>query len=288
MAGNRVIFVARYLRALSDCALDCQHCTNLLFIKWLLVLLNSETLVISTNIRHIMFYDHFEVFLADTHPSKAIHYSIRYQVYCEEMGFENKENFPFEQEFDEYDNHSIHFIVRHNQSGRWIGAMRLILKNDQPLPIEQFCTLNETIDKSDSGLSVELSRLCLLKEVRRRATDIHPPLGITDHSIAIKETDKLQVVKNNRSNRDIIWGLIYAASKYSYDNNIPHWYYLTTHALEKVLRRGGLEMIIVGDPCDHKGSRYPFKMNAFATYQSGIWKDDYKNGYRSFSELNLD
>ncbi len=37
-----------------------------------------------------MFDDHFEVFLADTRESKEIHYSIRYQVYCEEMGFENK------------------------------------------------------------------------------------------------------------------------------------------------------------------------------------------------------
>ncbi|MGZ8186120.1 MAG: GNAT family N-acyltransferase, partial [Methylobacter sp.] len=81
-----------------------------------------------------MFDDHFEFFLADTDESKEIHYSIRYQVYCEEMGFENKDDFPLEQEFDEYDNHSTHFIVRHKPTGHWVGAMRLIFKNGQPLP----------------------------------------------------------------------------------------------------------------------------------------------------------
>jgi hypothetical protein len=81
--------------------------------------------------------------------------------------------------------------------------------------------------------------------------------------------------------------MIYAASKYSYRNNIPNWYFLTTHALEKLLRKGGLDMISIGDPCSFRGERYPFKMNAFKTYLSEIWKDDYKKGYRQFSELNL-
>ena len=59
-----------------------------------------------------MFDQHYEVLLADTPESKAIHYSIRYKVYCEEMGFENKDNFHQKQEVDNYDQHSVHFIVR--------------------------------------------------------------------------------------------------------------------------------------------------------------------------------
>ena len=62
-----------------------------------------------------MFDQHYEVLLADTPKSKAIHYGIRYQVYCEEMGFENKADFPQEQEFDHYDDHAAHFIVRTKQ-----------------------------------------------------------------------------------------------------------------------------------------------------------------------------
>jgi N-acyl amino acid synthase of PEP-CTERM/exosortase system len=234
-----------------------------------------------------MFDNYFEVFLADTQESKEINYSIRYQVYCEEMGFENKDNFPLEQEFDAYDNHSSHFIIRHKRSGQWVGAMRLIFKAEKLLPIEQHCLLNEKINKCDVAKSVELSRLCLIQEIRRRCNDIDPPHGITDDRNEIKETDKIKLFNNSRINRSIIWGLIYAASKYSYRNNIPNWYFLTTHSLEKVLRKGGLNMLSIGDPCHHKGVRHPFKMNAFDTYQSEIWKDDYKNGYRKFSDLNL-
>jgi N-acyl amino acid synthase of PEP-CTERM/exosortase system len=83
-----------------------------------------------------MFDNNFEVFLADTPESKAIHYSIRYQVYCEEMGFENKDNFPLEQEFDEYDSQSTHFIVRTRLTGHWVGAIRMVFNTDHFLPID--------------------------------------------------------------------------------------------------------------------------------------------------------
>jgi N-acyl amino acid synthase of PEP-CTERM/exosortase system len=125
-----------------------------------------------------MFDKNFEVFLADTPESKAIHYSIRYQVYCEEMGFENKDNFPLEQEFDEYDSQSTHFIVRTRLTGHWVGAIRMVFNTDHFLPIEKHCVLNETINKSDSSQSVELSRLCLVKEIRRRFNDIDPPMEL--------------------------------------------------------------------------------------------------------------
>ncbi len=231
-----------------------------------------------------MFDTYFEVFLADTLKSKRIHYSIRYEVYCEEMGFENKDDFPLRQEFDQYDRHASHFIVRHKQSGLWIGAMRLIFKNGHPLPIELLCELNDPIYESNTGLSVELSRLCLIKEARKIFNDILPPYGITAQNNVSNESNKHQLAKNNR---DIIWGLIYAALKYSYHHGISNWYFLTTPGLEKVLRKGGLDMTVIGDPCEHKGMRYPFKMNVLATYQSEIWQDHYKNGYRAFSECNI-
>ena len=138
-----------------------------------------------------MFDDHFEVFLADTRESKEIHYSIRYQVYCEEMGFENKDDFPLEQEFDEYDKHSTHFIVRARQTGQWVGAMRMIFKNDQPLPLEKHCTLNTIIENNIFNRSVEISRLCLVKDIRRRNTDCEPPLGLAEEVDEIKKNDNV-------------------------------------------------------------------------------------------------
>lgn len=238
-----------------------------------------------------MFDDNFEVFLADTEESKAIHYNIRYQVYCEEMGFENKDDFPLEQEYDEYDHNAIHFIVRQKPSNhnddQWIGAMRLIFKDSNPLPIEQHCDLQAPLHKLLSGQSVELSRLCLVKEIRRRFSDIDPPHGITDPQKEMQESDKVKLLHNNhRLNRSIIWGLIRAAVEYSHSNNVQNWLFLTTNALAKVLCKGGLELINIGEPCNHKGERFPFKMNVTQTYYSHIWKNDYKKGFQLFSKLS--
>jgi N-acyl amino acid synthase of PEP-CTERM/exosortase system len=172
-----------------------------------------------------MFDNHFEVFLADTHESKEINYSIRYQVYCEEMGFENKYEFPLEQEFDHHDRHSVHFIVRQKQTGQWVGAMRLILQNGQVLPIQQYCSIRTKMGISTVLRSAEISRLCIVKEVRRGFVDIDPPNGIEDESEALKETNNIRVLHNTQKiNRKIIWGLLNAATEYCYSKKIENWY----------------------------------------------------------------
>lgn len=233
-----------------------------------------------------MFDKYFEVFLADTPESKEINYSIRYQVYCEEMGFESKDNFPSQMEHDDDDGRSIHFIVRDKMSGYWVGAMRLIYKQDSLLPIEQCCKINEKIDSNDLYGAVELSRLCLIKEVRRRFKDIDPPHGIIDESKQPKETEKIKLMFNQQKfNRVIIWGLIHAAAEYCCFNNIHNWYFMTTRALAKILCRGGLNLMKIGTSCQHKGERFPFRMNAIETYQSNIWQGGYKNSYQLFSKL---
>lgn len=187
-----------------------------------------------------MFDDYFEVFLADTPESKAIHYSIRYQVYCEEMGFENKDDFPMEQEFDEYDQQAVHFIVRHKLTNQWVGAVRLTTPIARMLPMEKHCKIHEPIDKSLPHRVVEFSRLCLVKEIRRRFNDVIPPHGIEDETLCIKETDNVKLIRNNlRTNRSIIWGLINAAAEYCYHLEIPNVYFLTTNALSKFFVRVG-------------------------------------------------
>jgi N-acyl amino acid synthase of PEP-CTERM/exosortase system len=233
-----------------------------------------------------MFDEHFEVFLADTQESKEIHYSIRYQVYCEEMDFENKDDFPNKLEFDEYDEYSTHFIVKHKHTAAWVGAMRLIFKNNQPLPLEKNCFLNEHIECKGLFHSVELSRLCLVQDVRRRFIDIDPPHGIPDDGNVNIKSNKVKLFYDHRRNgRSIIWGLLRAATEYGYHHNIQKCFFLTTPALARVIHKGGLTMQNIGAPCNHNGERYPFKMNVAEIYHSEIWHD-YKNGYRQFSELN--
>lgn len=234
-----------------------------------------------------MFDEYFEAFLADTPESKEKHYQIRYKVYCEEMGFENKDDFCHARESDHWDDHSAHFIVKHKESGEWVGAMRLIFQYNQKLPIQQHVTLNDNM-RNRLGHSVELSRLCVLKEMRRGRRVTCPPNRIQAESDEIEEAAaaKVNALRSQHLiSRQIIWGLLHAASIYCHNNNITNWYFLTTNAVAKLLRKGGLNLLNIGDACYHRGKRYPFEMNVTETYHNQVWQNGYPNEYFLFSSL---
>jgi hypothetical protein len=101
----------------------------------------------------------------------------------------------------------------------------------------------------------------------------------------VKETDKIKLLQNNQpSSRHIIFGLLQAAAMFCHYHQVRNWYFLTTRPLEKVLRKGGLNLSKIGGRCDHRGERYPYKMDVGETYFSKSWGNDYKNGYRLFSQ----
>ena len=79
----------------------------------------------------------------------------------------------------------------------------------------------------------------LIKEIRRRFSDVNAPSGITDENEDINETDKIKLLHNyHRINRTIIWGMLNAGLKYCYFNNIQNWYSMTTHPFSKNLGKG--------------------------------------------------
>jgi len=229
-----------------------------------------------------MFNDYFEIFLADTEESKNIHYSIRYQVYCEELGYENKGDFPDQMEFDDDDTRSVHFIIRNKQTKQWVGTVRLINKQDNLLPIEQNGSMNQEIHTNDLFGAVELSRLCLIKDVRRNK-DIDPPHGIIASDASKAEKSAGDVPSQNKLNRLIIWGLFHAVAEYCQVNKKQYCYFMTTRILAKVLKVGRLKIIKIGEGIDHKGQRFPFKLDAIRAYHSDIWQSQF-NSFQLFSE----
>ena len=46
-------------------------------------------------------------------------------------------------------------------------------------------------------------------------------------------------------------------------------------------------MSLIGEPCYHRGERYPYKKDVFEAYKNESWRKDFKNGfgYRNYSEL---
>lgn len=229
-----------------------------------------------------MFDEYFEVFLADSTEGKDNHYHIRYQVYCEEMGFE-KSNNQNQYEKDAWDDHSVHFLVRLKDTGQWVGAMRLALPKQDKLPMLEHCSVNENIKASDFLNYAEVSRLCIVKEIRRRKTDDGPPLAIKEKS---QPESNIRYLREQRKlNRSIIWGLIRAAALYSKQQRIDNWYFLTTTSLAKVLSKEGLKLYSIGPACEHKGERFPFKLYNRETLSNSLWENDFKMGYGLYSDL---
>lgn len=236
-----------------------------------------------------MFDDHYEVFLADTIESKDIHYSIRYQVYCEEMGFENKDKFPLEMESDEYDKHSTHFIVRTKDTGQWVGAMRVIIKNDQLLPLEEHCTLNKIINNDDIfNRSIEISRLCLIKDIRRRSSDTNHPSCLENQNINNKDDSVIPLHTRKHLERSIIWGLIRAGALHCKQQQIKNWYFFVSNALARIICKKGFNLKQIGDSINFNGKRCPFEIPLKEVLSNPLWTNDFKNGYCLYSDMDMD
>src|SRR5258706_7036771 len=195
-----------------------------------------------------MFDDQFETIVADTERSKAIHYNLRYQVYCLARRFESPAAFTNQQESDIYDQNSVHFIVRHRNSGQWVGAMRLVLAVPEKLPLTRVSTIDADSIRGPKGAVVaEASRLCVLPSNigSEERLNVHPSV--------------------------ITLGLIRAAREYGLTHNIRFSYLLITAQLMRILERVGIAIKPVGPIIRHRGLRRPYL-------------HDFKNGYKAMGD----
>ncbi|CAL1240760.1 PEP-CTERM/exosortase system-associated acyltransferase [Candidatus Methylocalor cossyra] len=201
----------------------------------------------------LMFDERFEVVLADTARSKAIHYQLRYQVFCLEKGFENAQQFKNEMEQDRYDDQAVHFLVRDKKRNKWVGAARLVLGTADSLPLKQVAEF-QLPDLPADKVIAEFSRLLILDEYRQ-------PNG------------------NGSSEPEILLGLIRAAKEYCQNvAAIEHWVFLCRRSLCRMLTNVGIDLRQIGPACAFRGIRIPYRMDlatafneiahvSFRTYQ---------------------
>ena len=127
-----------------------------------------------------MFMIHDDSSLLEKHPFKIEiirdeitlreSFKLRYAVYCEERGFEEGVN---GEEYDKYDQHSRHALLRSTDDNVVLGTIRLILpqKNNlqKSFPIQELLPRELLRDIPQTG---ELSRMATSKKTRRQ--DINP------------------------------------------------------------------------------------------------------------------
>jgi N-acyl-L-homoserine lactone synthetase len=89
---------------------------------------------------------------------------LRYWVYCERKEWLAADRYHSEEESDEYDDASEHFVAL-DRAGEVVGTVRLILasRSASPLPITHHPGVREPLPTAGSG---EISRLCVSARLR--------------------------------------------------------------------------------------------------------------------------
>lgn len=205
----------------------------------------------------VAFNEYFEVISANSHQLLQEVYRLRYQVYCQETGFEDPSNFPSGLETDIYDERSTHCLLRHRRSGNYVGAIRLILVDPvdykKPFPLE--CTQIDPklvdVSKLPRQHIAEISRVVILNRFPHRKEGDRRRYNI-------EEDIEIRIPTRVRRFPHPILGLMVGLIQMCAEHNIIHWYAVMDPALNRLLSIYGLHLDPIGPLTDYHGLRRPY------------------------------
>lgn len=93
-------------------------------------------------------------------------FRLRFDVYCEEKGFLDANDYPDEMEMDEFDANAVHLVV-HGDGDAPIGYLRLLngLEDGYPM-FAHGLTVFEDFDPPEAGDAIEISRMIVRSDYR--------------------------------------------------------------------------------------------------------------------------
>lgn len=204
-----------------------------------------------------VFNDYFEMVPAVSSELKEEVYKLRYQVYCIETGFENPGQYPDGMEFDEYDSHSIHYLIRHRRSGDYAATTRLILPDalrpEKSFPLELHCKVDnfavmEVVDRKHLG---EASRLCVSKAFKKRKNESNTLIN------ADCTNQDYFTPHERRIFPHISFSLIACLIRACRENDIHYFFGTLEPAWFRFLSSSGIHFTKIGPLIDYRGARWP-------------------------------
>jgi len=201
------------------------------------------------------FKQYFEIIPALTEELKHEAYRIRHSVYCEDLQFESSRPDGFET--DEYDDHSLHLLIRSIHNNAFIGCTRIIRpplnSDDKRLPFEKICT--QTLDRSTvdptklpANKIGEVSRLAIIGSFRRRKGEARSSLSISEEDFENKPAPRFPYIS---------LGLYYGTIELARMHNIEILFMLTEERLANHFNKLGSKLEFIGEPIEHHGVRFP-------------------------------
>ena len=192
--------------------------------------------------------------IAKSDPLKEEVYKLRYQVYCEELHFEDTN--PAHVEQDEFDVRSIHCFIRHISSGALAGTLRMIAtrNSDELLPMEKFCPQAITNENLHPRTFLphqicEISRLAVPLNFRKRQVDQFAggATGVINEQIF--STQELRFFPY------IAVSLYLSAIALCHKSRIHHVFVMMEPRLARSLNFVGIRFTQIGAPVEYHGKR---------------------------------
>jgi N-acyl amino acid synthase of PEP-CTERM/exosortase system len=185
----------------------------------------------------------------------AASYRLRYQVYCVEYGYEDRDDFPDGQERDRFDERSVHSLLIHRSTGLVAGTVRLIrpdpLAPHDSLPIDRLCRDPILHDEGvlARGSIAEVSRFAISKDFRKRLEDVPSPTGVGPqwHESGDERRRLPHLCVG------LIQGLVYNSRLHG----IGAWVAEMEPALLRMLRKLGIYFDNMGPRIEFHGKRQP-------------------------------
>ena len=172
-------------------------------------------------------------------------YSLRYRVYCNELGTLPACKYQLPLETDESDPHSQHFIAIRDT--KIVSGVRLTLpRENTAFPFQTEFNGAPGLDSPAHMKSAEISKWITDKICRRRTGD-------TVHGISIYDTRLLRdsgYAKNYSQNQLVVLSLFRAMYRFSQQCGIRYWYLSTNELIHYSLCQLGIifEPINLNDP----------------------------------------
>lgn len=211
----------------------------------------------------------FSITLADTDELRKEVFRLRYEVYCNELGWESAANFPDQLERDIYDDASRHCLLLHKRSAAYAGTVRMVMTHDSdlepPIPLVSHCGDNLfdgplRPDRMPIGSYGEISRLALRSEFRRRSGEQSNAEGHGPNLFEWSQDER-------RRFPHIALGLYLGASAVGLADGATGVYAMMEPRLARHLRFAGIRFEQAGEPLDFHGTRAPYYISRTALFR---------------------
>jgi N-acyl amino acid synthase of PEP-CTERM/exosortase system len=191
---------------------------------------------------------HFSTISANSTALREQFYRLRYQVYCIENAFEDREKHPEGLETDRFDAHSASSVLVHRQTGMIAGGVRIVLPHHDgrgsDLPMWSICSpenYGTRVGHQTVQRTAEVSRIAVSKQFRQ----------LYAKSWTDEGADSLRMAAQ------LSLGLLSAVVRMCAERGITHICAVMEPSLLRMLARAGVYLQKLGSPVEYHGIRQP-------------------------------